>query len=205
MPITFQDFPDGTVAKYRTAYDNAKYYLAKARTEAKNVWGNQAKVGPAFDAQRSRFTTFWGPLTEERCTLVATNLQLILTAMLTNLTVIYDDKKKSKAYVFVKHCAKSPGEEFAGRIHFCPPLLENYAALGTNSALGTIVHEMSHLVLGTDDHIYGMLSCSGLTPPNRVTNADNYKYYTELFQYRPGTEPELTDDVTLHTPPERGG
>jgi hypothetical protein len=50
-----------------------------------------------------------------------------------------------------------------------------------------------------------MLSCSGLTPTHRVTNADNYKYYTELFQYRPGTEPELTDSVTLHTPPERGG
>lgn len=204
MPITFQQFPNGTAAKYRTAYDNAKFYLSKARTEAKNMWGNRAKVGPAFDAQRHRFTTFWGPVTEERCTLVADNLQLILNAMLTNLTVIYDDTDDSKAYVYTAHCAALPGGAFTAQIQFCPPLLEDYAALGTNSALGTIVHEMSHLVLGTDDHIYGMLSCSGQAPANRVTNADNYKYYTELFQYRPGTEPELTDAVTLHSPPHRG-
>jgi hypothetical protein len=204
MPVTFRDFPDGTEDKYRTAYHNAKYYLSKARTEAKSMWENRTKVGPAFDAQRNRFTTFWGPLTEGRCTLVATNLQLMLTAIMTDLTIIYDDADDSKAYVFSAHCAASPGQPFTAQIQFCPPLLEDFAALGTNSALGTILHEMSHLVLGTDDHQYGMLSCSGLTPDRRVTNADNYKYYSELFQYRPGTEPELKDGVTLHRPPVRG-
>ncbi len=206
MAVTFQGFgglPSGSMAKYRTAYFNAKYYVSQARRQAKSIWPNRGKVGTGYSRARDRFKLFWGPVTEERCALVAENYRLVALALNGDLTIIYDANDDSKAYVYVSACADAPGGDFTAEMRFCPPLLEDFAAIGTNSAMGTIVHEMSHLVLGTEDHVYGMKSCTELTPGERVENADNFKYYTERFQYRLGTEPDLTDDVDIHTPPRR--
>ncbi len=63
-------------------------------------------------------------------------------------------------------------------------LFTNFSVLGTNSTLGTIIHELSHLAVATVDHRYGMRNCvEVLNDAKKLTNADNYKYYTEVFQY----------------------
>jgi Lysine-specific metallo-endopeptidase len=205
MPVTFTGFPPGDLSKYRTAFNNAKSYVSKARIQVRGMWENRTKADPAHQAARDKFTTFWGPLTEDRATALAENYRLLMAALLGDLTIEYDGTDlTSKAYVFVADCATDPGDPYTAKMHFCPPLLDSYAAIGTNSAMGTIIHELSHLVLGTADHVYGMKSCTELLTPEKITNADNYKYYSELFQYRPGTEPELTNNVDIHSPPKRG-
>lgn len=53
---------------------------------------------------------------------------------------------------------------------------------GTDSKLGTIVHELSHAVSCTEDHEYGQDDCKALAmnaPNMAVTNSDNYEYFSE--------------------------
>ncbi|HEY1217503.1 MAG: M35 family metallopeptidase [Bryobacteraceae bacterium] len=51
-----------------------------------------------------------------------------------------------------------------------------------DNALGVILHELSHLFVGTDDHEYGQTDCKQLAisdPALAAMNADNYEYYAE--------------------------
>ena len=107
--------------------------------------------------------------------------------------------------MFGSHCATAPGQPFTPKIHFCPALVTGFSSLGTNSAAGTIIHEMTHLVLNTDDKIYGMKSCSELSDSDKLVNADNYKYYSELFQLVSlSMMPALSDSYDgTHTPPRK--
>ena len=53
---------------------------------------------------------------------------------------------------------------------------------GTNTKLGTIVHELTHAVAYTDDIIYGKTNCLNLArsnPDMAIKNADNYHYFSE--------------------------
>lgn len=53
---------------------------------------------------------------------------------------------------------------------------------GWNSKAGTIIHELSHRVHGTDDHVYGKTDAKKLAkdePHLAVTNADNYEFLAE--------------------------
>lgn len=51
-----------------------------------------------------------------------------------------------------------------------------------DNPLGVIIHEMTHIVLGTDDHKYGKADCRALAstnPGQARENADNFEYYSE--------------------------
>jgi|GEM_PF-3509692 hypothetical protein len=53
---------------------------------------------------------------------------------------------------------------------------------GYNSKAGTIIHELSHRVHSTEDHVYGMKDAKALAkddPQLAVTNADNYEFLAE--------------------------
>lgn len=53
---------------------------------------------------------------------------------------------------------------------------------GWNSMAGTIIHELSHRVHGTDDHVYGKADAKELAkndPALATTNADNYEFLAE--------------------------
>jgi Lysine-specific metallo-endopeptidase len=53
---------------------------------------------------------------------------------------------------------------------------------GYNSKAGTIIHELSHRVHGTDDHEYGKADAKRIAkedPALATTNADNYEYLAE--------------------------
>jgi hypothetical protein len=46
----------------------------------------------------------------------------------------------------------------------------------------SLIHELSHLILGTDDHAYGPISCRALALGNSAqakTNADSWGYFVE--------------------------
>lgn len=48
---------------------------------------------------------------------------------------------------------------------------------------GVIFHELTHKVLGTNDHVYGKTKCKGLVTNKEIAktmkNADNYNYFVE--------------------------
>ena len=50
--------------------------------------------------------------------------------------------------------------------------------VGRDSKAGTIIHELSHVVLGTQDYAYGMNVLS-LSSDEAANNADTYEYYAE--------------------------
>ncbi len=53
---------------------------------------------------------------------------------------------------------------------------------GSDSKMGTIVHEMSHAVAYTEDYKYGPSDCQALAknyPDMAINNADNYEYFAE--------------------------
>lgn len=53
---------------------------------------------------------------------------------------------------------------------------------GRNSKAGTIIHELSHRVHGTEDHVYGEADAKKLAkedPALATTNADNYEFLAE--------------------------
>ena len=66
-------------------------------------------------------------------------------------------------------------------VYFCSAYF-SAPTLGSNSKMGTIVHEMSHAVAYTDDIEYGAEDCKALAkeyPSQAIKNADNYEYFSE--------------------------
>jgi hypothetical protein len=55
---------------------------------------------------------------------------------------------------------------------------------GTDCRYGTLVHEWSHAVASTDDHVYGRTAAEDLAvnnPAQALDNADNYEYFAETM------------------------
>jgi hypothetical protein len=87
------------------------------------------------------------------------------------------------SYGFVYADAQRPGEwhVFLGKDFF-----SDASRHGKDSMSGVIIHEMTHLLKNTDDHVYGETDSVALAKgPNKaqaLSNADNYEYYCESFQ-----------------------
>ncbi|MHC4654269.1 MAG: M35 family metallo-endopeptidase [Planctomycetota bacterium] len=204
MQATFEGFPDNiNVAPYKAAFNNAKHIVSKAYRSAVSV-KTMNKRSPAYRDVLAAYTRFWG---NNNSTTVASRLRILKNALISaDLKIIYstdDDGGTTKAFIYEDDQAPNPGGAYTPNIYFCPPLIKGYAALGTNSASGSIIHEMSHLILATDDKTYKMKSCSELSDANKLVNADNYKYYCELFFLaRLSLMPALSDAYDLsHRPP----
>jgi hypothetical protein len=178
MPVTFEGFAVN-VDKYKAAFNAAKTIVTKAQLSAGSISTNKSKTGDAFAQARTAFRRFWGGNDSDA---VAELLRILKNAFYSDLKIIFNNDPDSKAFVYESDQAKAPGSPYTAEMCFCPPLIEGFAAMGTNSAAGTIVHEMSHLVLATDDHKYGMKSCTEIADNKKIANADNFKYYCELFQ-----------------------
>jgi hypothetical protein len=51
-----------------------------------------------------------------------------------------------------------------------------------DSQFCTMVHELSHLILDTEDYAYGEEKCQNLAPADAKRNADNWGYFVEEFR-----------------------
>ncbi|MCK8787878.1 M35 family metallo-endopeptidase [Roseomonas sp. NAR14] len=66
---------------------------------------------------------------------------------------------------------------------FCPRFFDSPAA-GQDSRFGVVIHELSHIVIGTRDATYQPARSEALArdePRVAATNADNYEYFVELL------------------------
>ena len=204
MAVTFEGFPGGTnLSPYKNAFQQAKVIVSKAAQSANSV-KTMNKSSAAYKDVVKAYKRFWGG--NDSLT-VASRLTTLKSAfIMKNLKIIYstdDDGGTTKAFIYTVDKATAPGGAYTGELYFCPSLIAGFATMGTNSAAGTIVHEMSHLVLATVDKIYGMKSCSELSDAHKIVNADNFKYYCELYQLaRLSLMPNLSDAYDLsHSPP----
>jgi peptidyl-Lys metalloendopeptidase len=62
------------------------------------------------------------------------------------------------------------------------PLFWRAPMTGTDSKAGTVIHELSHELGVTQDHVYGTAAASALAlsnPDLAIHNADNYEYFAE--------------------------
>ena len=77
--------------------------------------------------------------------------------------------------------------------------------LGVNTKLGGIVHELSHAVMYTDDHMPGRQNCLNLAkkyPDKAINNADNYAFFvqsTNIFNYEFDSMTRWTNGRTYAT------
>lgn len=86
-----------------------------------------------------------------------------------------NDGKKDTTYAYVYKKEKLHNIYLGGAFW-------NAVAKGYDSKPGTIIHELSHRVHGTDDHVYGQEKAKKLAindPEKATTNADNYEYLAE--------------------------
>jgi peptidyl-Lys metalloendopeptidase len=51
--------------------------------------------------------------------------------------------------------------------------------VGRDSKAGTLIHELSHIEVGTQDYAYGAAAVLSLPSDEAANNADTYEYYAE--------------------------
>ncbi|WP_178130709.1 M35 family metallo-endopeptidase [Reyranella sp. CPCC 100927] len=201
MSVTFNGFGTVPTDLYNAAFMNAKTLVHKAAMSAGSLL-SLPTTSPTYKNAKAAFTRFWG---KRGPASVSAKLNAIYIAMVSqDWTINYDPSENAYAYVLTSDCVSYSKDDFTARIAFCPPLVNTLSALGTNSAAGTIIHEISHLVLGTEDIEYGMKSCSELEDRDKIINADNFQYYCELFQLTSLAQlPVLSDNYNKkHWPPK---
>lgn len=203
MTVTYVSFSDQKKTLAKAAVSSVSHLLATVIGQTKLLAAKDFNANTEHKKNAKKaFLSFFGgnsPAT------VAQHYGYIKQAIISDLTITYDaTDDDSKAYIFKVDKALVAGGVFTAEMYLCPPLYASYSVLGTNSTLGTIIHELSHLTVSTVDHVYGMKSCvQTLTDAEKLTNADNYKYYAEVFQYSKYQMRELSDDYDAkHSPPK---
>jgi peptidyl-Lys metalloendopeptidase len=149
-----------------TAHNNAGSWTAKS----KSYLASHSSSNPG-----SLYTTFFGTATSARYTTVTDHFLKINDAFV-NKSVNYDCGCKKPYYAYVY--PTQPYKIYVCKVFWQAP------ALGRDSKMGTLVHEMSHfnVTAGTDDYVYGESGAKSLAisdPTKAVDNADNHEYFTE--------------------------
>jgi RHS repeat-associated protein len=143
------------------AQESAKSLVAAALSNLQN------------NANIQLFQTYFGPPIAPQIALVTSNYLKIANALNQQI----DFSRDYTGYVF------SSGE-FAYSYRLGPlkivlgPQFFRASLIGRDSQAGTIVHELSHIVVGTYDYGYGMAVYS-LSTDQAVNNGDTYEYYAE--------------------------
>ncbi len=201
MSATYVGFTGQRTSLARAAMSSTSSLLYKAMRQTALLATPYFKANtPHKKNAKAAFASFFGA---NDPAIVSRYLGYIRKGAINDLTVTYDGDDDSKAFVYTADKATTPGGTYTADLYLCPPLFTGYSVLGTNSTLGTIIHELSHLTLGTVDHCYGMRSCvRTLSDAQKLNNADNYKYYSEVFQYSQFKMRTLSDDYDrTHRPP----
>ena len=153
-------------SQLQTAHNNAITWTAKS----KSYLGGHSSSNPG-----TIYTTWFGAATGSRYSTATSHFNAINDAFV-NKSVTYDCGCKKKYYAYVY-----PTQPY--KIYVCAVFWQA-PALGTDSKMGTLVHEMSHfnVTASTDDWVYGSSAAASLAisnPDKALDNADNHEYFTE--------------------------
>lgn len=177
MPLTLENFlqgdPRNTLKMHhaRDAYQKLSQILTRAHTALVRI-GND-------DDEQERFLTWFGTYNQVNKTLVFNNIRAIHRAAVTQNITFRNGGNACQPNDFA-YVRLNTG---LVKVYLCDQFF-NAGRQGIDSTVGTIIHELSHLVANTRDHAYGQIRCRGLAtmlPVQARSNADNYQYYCESF------------------------
>lgn len=151
-----------------------------------------AQRAPLDSRERARLETWFGPGVKHDD--VRAVFASVYKGMAGGLEFVRDDDpKKQNTFAYVRPSDLTTPR----RVYLCAAFWKHGKIEWTRSGaawsrkdhrdcndnpLGVIVHELTHLFAGTDDHAYGRTNCQNLarTNPNAARmNADSYEYYCE--------------------------
>lgn len=179
MPKTFVNFDNYANHKNQAenAFNNVTTLLGKANAALIDIGNKQA--------ERDRFVKWFGTYSVANKDQVYGVIHKMLIQLRDRQVTLQHGGpncgRDDYAYV-----AAAGGGLGAGVIIYLCDMFFRAPLYGTNSQVGTILHETSHLVGETQDHAYGEQDCKNLArknPINAILNADNYEFYIESFHY----------------------
>ena len=140
-------------------------------------------AGDDISDNRGHYVSWFGALNAGRIRKVKQVFQGMKNALETDIiTYIFDDPRcKPDVYAFTYKDSR--------KIYLCDAYVRSANILGIDTKLCTIVHELSHAVMSTDDNGYGRLTCLNLAksnPNEAINNGDSYCYFAEttnIFNY----------------------
>ncbi|MBQ2261020.1 MAG: protease [Loktanella sp.] len=141
------------------------------------------------------YARWFGSYSEHNAETVRANLKAIVTAFRSGAVVTQCDTARDDGCSSGEYAWVYPYEPY--RIYLCPgffnmiplqALKPGTTASDNGTAVGTIVHEMSHFntVARTADHCYTRQACAAMAsidPVRAIDNADSYQYFTEDVIY----------------------
>ena len=188
----FTNFPIGNPSRKQEAiraFNDVRILLGKANSALMKC------LQPGTDQgylELQRYITWFGPYTQGRWQTVYNVVHDMLRQLRDRQVVInYMGPGCTRCTVaYVDGPAVGAGLQPGTTIHLCTKFFT--APLhGNDSQVGTILHETSHLVGGTNDHWYNyqytkaqMAQRAHHHPNQAVDNADSYEWYIESFTYR---------------------
>jgi peptidyl-Lys metalloendopeptidase len=150
----------------QTAHANAITWTGKSKSYLSSHSASNAGT---------TYTKWFGAATTSRYSTAVSHFNAINDAFV-NKSVTYDCSCKQNYYAYVY--PTKPYKIYVCKVFWTAP------ATGTDSKMGTLVHEMSHfnVVASTDDWVYGSSGAASLAisnPDQALDNADNHEYFTE--------------------------
>jgi peptidyl-Lys metalloendopeptidase len=148
----------------QTAHANAITYSNKAI--------NHINTNP----NGSTLHTYWFGTYDSSRYATTKSHYLSISDAFVNKSVTYDCGCKKPYYAYVYPTV--PYKIYLCKVFWTAP------AIGRDSKMGTLIHEMSHfnVVAGTDDYVYGATGAHNLAltdPVKAIDNADNHEYFAE--------------------------
>ncbi len=131
------------------------------------------------DGGQDNFITWFGEFSQSSRQQVFNNIRAIYTAVITRNITFQNGGGACRSGNNV-HVRLESG---AAKIYLCDGFFRA-GRRGIDSTVGTIIHELSHLIANTHDHASGQMPCRGLAATQSTqarSNADNYQYFCESF------------------------
>lgn len=186
MKAIFEQFGNQAAeqAKAEKAYERLYFYLNRAKLTLERLAAIEGKTPyiAADQKEINRFEVWFGTI-EQYDTHISHVKDLICAIHQRfeddNIILYYDVCKKNKdCFAFVE-CDDIYRRIL--KIHLCN---EFFATNDDrcNTKLGTILHELTHLVGFTGDIAYGEKDCRNMNKTFSIFNADSYEMYLESFR-----------------------
>jgi len=180
------------MAKLEIVIQDKKHYnqAEKAFNEVRTLLGkaNAAMAPSNFDKDaniRKGYEKWFGTISQANVSQVRDVIHSMLVQLRDRYVRLEEDLTEERGtFAYVRGVDVGGGLE-AGVTIYLGPKFFTIPLLGYNCQVGTIIHEVSHLVGQTADHQYGEADCLALAkhdPAEAVTNADNYEFYVETFK-----------------------
>lgn len=182
MQIQLREFGNDSVRiiKAQRAYDKLYFYLVRAKfalEELQFAKTNNLLTSPQYQKGINQFVKWFNTL--DNVDVVYSNVTKILQRFEDEEVILINDELNGEPndYAFVVN----GNAEL--EIHLCAAFWNiNEEEDRYDTCIGTILHELTHLVCCVRDITYDIDECQALASWESIDNANNYEYYIEEFK-----------------------